>query len=98
MKLGIIGCGAIGTDVGKAANEINEVEKIYLYDINKKSSEKLNRMLDKSEIKDVKEPWNIDNMIQSDSYHPSEQERISMTYACAKLYLKFHNQLARGEF
>ena len=38
MNLGIIGCGAIGTDVAKAADAMNEIKKIYLYDINKKAS------------------------------------------------------------
>jgi aspartate dehydrogenase len=55
MKLGIIGCGAIGTDVGKAADEMSEIENIYLYDVKRKSSEKLNSQLVKSEIKDVQE-------------------------------------------
>jgi len=37
MNLGIIGCGAIGTDVAIAANKMEEINKIYLYDIDKKS-------------------------------------------------------------
>ena len=54
MKLGIIGCGAIGTDVAVAANDMKEIEKIFLYDINKKSSEELSKKLKNSEIKEVK--------------------------------------------
>jgi aspartate dehydrogenase len=55
MKLGIIGCGAIGTDVGKAADKMDEIEKIFIYDLDKTSSEKLNRMLNKSNIRLVKD-------------------------------------------
>ena len=41
MKLGIIGCGAIGTDVAIAAEKIEEIEKIYLYDIKERASANL---------------------------------------------------------
>jgi len=53
MKLGIIGCGAIGTDVAIAADNMEEIEKISLYDIDKGSAEKLSRKVKKSEIKNV---------------------------------------------
>jgi len=33
MNLGIIGCGAIGTDVARAAEKIKDIKKIYLFDI-----------------------------------------------------------------
>ena len=39
MNLGIIGCGAIGTDVAKAADKIKTIKKIYLYDIKELESE-----------------------------------------------------------
>ena len=55
MKLGIIGCGAIGTDVATAADEMRDIQKIYLYDINKVASNKLCKSLRKAEIKPVKE-------------------------------------------
>jgi len=55
MNLGIIGCGAIGTDVAKAADNMKEIKKTYLYDINKKASEKLYKTLKKAEIKSVKD-------------------------------------------
>jgi aspartate dehydrogenase len=55
MNLGIIGCGAIGTDVAKAADEMDDFEKIYLYDINKKSAEDLCKSLKKTWIKPVEE-------------------------------------------
>jgi aspartate dehydrogenase len=50
MKLGIIGCGAIGTDVATAAETMKEIEKIYLFDIKPDASEKLRKKLKKAEI------------------------------------------------
>ena len=50
MNLGIIGCGAIGTDVAKAADKIDEIKKIYLYDIKKGASENLCKTIGKGEI------------------------------------------------
>jgi len=55
MKLGIIGCGAIGTDVGKAADKMHEIKSIYLFDINKTASKKLCDSLKKAEVKSVKD-------------------------------------------
>jgi len=55
MKLGIIGCGAIGTDVGRAANEMKEIEHIFLFDKNKNASKKLCNQLKKGEVKPVKD-------------------------------------------
>ena len=55
MKLGIIGCGAIGSDVAIAADKINEIEKIYLFDIKKESAKKLDEKIKKSEIKNVED-------------------------------------------
>jgi aspartate dehydrogenase len=55
MKLGIIGCGAIGSDVGKAADKMKEIEKIFLYDIKIDASRKLYNSLNKAEIKPVKD-------------------------------------------
>jgi len=54
-KIGIIGCGAIGTDVAKAADSMEEIEKIYLYDIKKEASHRLSAQLKKAEIKTVQE-------------------------------------------
>ncbi len=53
MNLGIIGCGAIGTDVAKAADAMKEIKKIYLYDINKKASKILCKTIKKGEIQNV---------------------------------------------
>lgn len=55
MNLGIIGCGAIGIDVAKAADNMKEIEKIYLFDINKIAAEHLNSSLTKTSIKRVEE-------------------------------------------
>jgi aspartate dehydrogenase len=55
MKLGIIGCGAIGNDVAKAAQNIKEIEKIYLFDIDKKAENKLCKIIKNAEIKPVLE-------------------------------------------
>ncbi len=55
MKLGIIGCGAIGTDVAKAADTMDDIEKIYLFDSNPTAAEKLCSLLKKASIKTVKE-------------------------------------------
>ena len=55
MKLGIIGCGAIGTDVAKAAVNMTDIKKIYLFDKNKKAANKLNKSLKNTQIKHVKE-------------------------------------------
>jgi len=55
MNLGIIGCGAIGTDVAKAAATMKEIKKIYLFDIDNKKSEILGKEIKKAEIKNVKE-------------------------------------------
>ena len=55
MKLGIIGCGAIGTDVAKAADAMKDIEKIYLFDINKTAAEKLCSLLKKASLKPVEE-------------------------------------------
>jgi len=55
MKLGIIGCGAIGTDVAVYADNMNEIEKIYLFDIDKKAEEKLVKKIHKAKCKNVKD-------------------------------------------
>lgn len=55
MNLGIIGCGAIGTDVGKAADNMDDIKDIYLYDIDKKASRKLCNSLKKAKVKTVKD-------------------------------------------
>jgi aspartate dehydrogenase len=53
MKLGMIGCGAIGTDVAIAADTMKDIEKIVLYDINPAASQKLCSKLKKASIQPV---------------------------------------------
>jgi len=53
MNLGIIGCGAIGTDVAKAADKMDEIKKIYLFDKNPVATEKLFRKIKKSKKSDL---------------------------------------------
>jgi aspartate dehydrogenase len=55
MILGIIGCGAIGSDVALAADKIKEIQKIYLHDIKKEAAQKLNKNVTKAEVLPVKE-------------------------------------------
>jgi aspartate dehydrogenase len=55
MNLGIIGCGAIGTDVAIAADKIKEIENIYLFDIKEDASKKLCKKIKKAKIKKVKD-------------------------------------------
>ncbi|MFW6149034.1 MAG: aspartate dehydrogenase [Atribacterota bacterium] len=55
MNLGIIGCGAIGTDVAKAAEKIDEIEKIYLFDIDKEAENRLCKVVTKAEVKPIHE-------------------------------------------
>ena len=53
MNLGIIGCGAIGSDVAKAADEMEEIEEIYLYDIVEEKAKKLASLLKKGKFEKV---------------------------------------------
>jgi aspartate dehydrogenase len=55
MRLGIIGCGAIGTDVAKAADAMEDITKIYLFDKDPTAAEKLCPLLKKGSIKPVHE-------------------------------------------
>jgi aspartate dehydrogenase len=55
MKLGIIGCGAIGNDVAHAADGMKEIEKIYLHDLKPEASKKLCNSLKKGSVQPVAE-------------------------------------------
>ncbi len=50
MKLGIIGCGAIGSDVAKAADCFPEIEEIHIFDINPAAEKKLEKTVKKAQI------------------------------------------------
>ena len=53
MRLGIIGCGAIGSDVARAADTMPEIERIYLFDINGVAAERLAKVVKKAVIQPV---------------------------------------------
>lgn len=55
MRLGIIGCGAIGRDVTRAADKMTEIDKIYLFDIKKKAASVLAQDVKKAVVKNVEE-------------------------------------------
>lgn len=55
MKLGIIGCGAIGTDVAHAADQMKDIEKIFLFDIKKDAAQHLCSSLKKASVKAVED-------------------------------------------
>ena len=55
MKIGIIGCGAIGTDVATAADEMDEIDEIYIHDKNREAELTLSKKLKKTNIAKVKE-------------------------------------------
>ena len=55
MKIGIIGCGAIGSDVAIAIDKIEEIEKIYLYDIDENKARALCKKVKKAEFKKVED-------------------------------------------
>ena len=77
MKLGIIGCGAIGTDVAKAADVMKEIEKIYLFDINKTAAEKLCSALKKASLRPVKEFLeDVDVVFEAASQQAVEQYAV----------------------
>jgi len=50
MKLGIIGCGAIGTDVAHAADDLQEITEIFIHDINANAEQRLEKTVKKAAI------------------------------------------------
>lgn len=53
MKIGIIGCGAIGSDVAGATDEMEEIEEIYLYDVVEEKAKSLASRLKKAKFMHV---------------------------------------------
>lgn len=53
INLGIIGCGAIGTDVAKAADGMDDIKKIYLFDSNPVAAKNLCSIVKKAAIQPV---------------------------------------------
>ncbi len=83
MKLGIIGCGAIGTDVAKAADMMDDIEKIYLYDINPVAAEQLCSVVKKASIKKVNDFLKDIDVV----FEAASQEAVTQ-YAAAILEAK----------
>lgn len=83
MKLGIIGCGAIGTDVAKAADTMNDIEKIYLFDINPAAAETLCSVVKKASFKKVNEFLKDVDVV----FEAASQEAVTV-YAAAVLEAK----------
>jgi aspartate dehydrogenase len=55
MRIGIIGCGAIGSDVTRAADKMTEIDTIYIFDKKKKTAMALARDTKKAVVKKVKD-------------------------------------------
>ena len=58
MNLGIIGCGAIGSDVAIAADDFKEIENIFLFDLDESAEEKLQKKVKKAVISSFDEMLN----------------------------------------
>jgi aspartate dehydrogenase len=80
MRLGIIGCGAIGTDVAKAADAMTDVEKIYLFDIKSAAAKHLCSVVKKASIKPVEDFTGDVDLV----FEAASQEAVSQ-YAIAVL-------------
>jgi len=72
MKIGIIGCGAIGNDVAIAVDKFEEVEKIYLWDVIEERAEKLAGRLKKGEVKNADEFISIVDVV----FESASQEAV----------------------
>ena len=48
MNIGIIGCGAIGSTLAKAAEELEDVEEIYIFDKSHVCSGRMEQRLSKA--------------------------------------------------
>jgi len=82
MKLGIIGCGAIGTDVAEAADMMKEIEKIYLYDINNSAAQTLQKHLKKAVVQPVEEFLkNVDLVFEAASQEAVNQYAVPILEA-----------------
>lgn len=84
MKLGIIGCGAIGTDVANAADKMDEIKAIYLFDIKKEASDKLYKSLKKVEIKPVKDFLNDVDVVFEAASQKAVEEYAQMVIEAGK--------------
>lgn len=99
LNLGIIGCGAIGSDVAKTADKMKEFNKIFLYDIDKNASSKLNKIVKKSEIKPVKEFLNdVDIVFEAASQKAVEEYAESILQKGIDLILMSVGSLLDSDF
>jgi aspartate dehydrogenase len=99
MNLGIIGCGAIGTDVAKAADKMDEINKIYLFDIKKEASEKLCNSIKKAEIKPVKDfIKDVEVVFEAASQIAVEEYAEEVLNACKDLVIMSVGSLLDEEF
>ena len=69
MRITIVGCGAIGSMLAKAADEMDEVKRIYLIDLKKEKAEKLASSLNKAIVVDSVEDelYHCDLVVESAS-------------------------------
>ncbi|OYT28579.1 aspartate dehydrogenase [Thermoplasmatales archaeon ex4572_165] len=74
MKLGFIGCGAIGTDVAIAADSFEEISEMFLFDKDKKAMKKLDDKLKKSS------KTTLETMIEKSDviFEAASQEAVSL--------------------
>ncbi len=99
MNLGIIGCGAIGTDVGLAADKIKEIKKIYLFDIKPSASKKLCKSLKKAEVKHVKDFLDdVDVVFEAASQEAVEEYALDVIRAGKDLIIMSVGSLFDDEF
>jgi aspartate dehydrogenase len=99
MNLGIIGCGAIGTDVALAADSMKDIKKIYLHDIKKHLEKKLKKKLKKSIIKPVDEFLSdVDVVFEAASQKAVEQYAELIINASKDLVIMSVGSLLKGKF
>jgi len=99
MNLGIIGCGAIGTDVAKAADKMKEIKEIYLYDINKEASNNLLKNCKKAEIRSVEEFLeHVDVVFEGASQEAVKEYAEKILQASKDLILMSVGSLFDGDF
>jgi len=75
MRITIIGCGSIGSKLAKAADEMNEVKRIYLMDIRKGTAEKVAAGLNKAIVIESVEDelYHSDLVIESASQEAAKE-------------------------
>ncbi|MDD2532369.1 MAG: aspartate dehydrogenase, partial [Candidatus Methanomethylophilaceae archaeon] len=74
MRITIVGCGVIGSRLAKAADEMAEVKRIYLIDLNKNLSESLASQLKKAVTVDAVEDelYHCDLVIEAASQNAAK--------------------------